>query len=817
MLHFCELEISVMNWRHRTERKFESFSDLIFTHSKKTILAILLLVAAFGTQLPNLTMDTSTEGFLHKTDSMRVAYDEFRDQFGRDEKLLIAIKTENVFDLNFLKKLEKLHKKLEAELPYITDVNSLINARNTYGDEESLIVEDLFEVLPDSQQQIEPQKQRALNNPLLENLLFSEDQTFTTIVIDTQTYSSFDADGKLIVEQEEDEFADEPINIAPAAKLYLSDAENTVIVQKTQTIVKEFEADNFEIYLTGSAVIAGTLKQSMMADTKSFITKMIVMIVIVLALLFKRVSGVLLPLISVAFTIAVTLSMMAITNTPFTIVTQIMPSFLLAVITGGAIHLLAIFYKDLSKTQDRKASLRYAMGHSGLAIVMTSLTTAAGLWSFSFSDLSPVADLGIFASSGVLIGLLFNLVLLPALIASMKIRPHTAKEDAQEHTQMDKMLLSISRISTGYPKAIIAISGLMIVVAIAFASQLRFSHYPLVWFPEDHASRVATEVVDDKLKGSITLEIVIDTGKENGLYDPAMLNKIQTATDYLNTIQTDTYFVGKTLSLVDVLKETNRALNENQAAFYSIPQDKDLIAQELFLFENSGSDDLEDFVDASFSKARITVKAPYIDALEYNGFITQVQQQLDQEFKGVATVQLTGITTLLSVIMEKSIHSSAVSYVIAFGLISIMMVVLVGNVKIGLISMIPNMLPILFLSTIMVIFDMPLDMFTMLIGAIALGLAVDDTVHFMHNFRRYELEYNDVDKAVRLTLMGTGRAITVTSIVLSVGFLVLLFASMSSMFNFGILTASAIFIALLADFFLVPAIMKLMIHNKGDL
>nr|MCH9646504.1 MMPL family transporter [Pseudomonadota bacterium] len=765
-----------MNWRHRTERKFERFSDLLFTHSKKTIFAVLLLVTGFGSQLSTLTMDTSTEGFLHKTDSMRVAYDEFRDQFGRDEKLLVAIKTENVFDLDFLKKLEKLHKKLEAELPYITDVNSLINARNTYGDEKSLIVEDLFEVLPSSQQQIEPQKQRALNNPLLQNLLFSEDQKFAALVIDTQTYSSFDADGKLLVEQEEDEFADELVISAPTDQIYLSDAENTLIVNKAQQIIKEFAADDFEIYLTGSAVIAGTLKQSMMEDTKSFITKMIVMIVIVLGLLFKRVSGVLLPLVSVAFTITVTLSLMAITGVPFTIVTQIMPSFLLAVITGGAIHLLAIFYKDLSKTQDRKTSLRYAMGHSGLAIVMTSLTTAAGLWSFSFSELSPVADLGVFASSGVLIGLLFNLVLLPALIASMKIKPHTAKEDAQEHTQMDKMLLSISRISTGYPKAIIAVSTLMIVVAIAFASQLRFSHYPLIWFPEDHASRVATEVVDDKLKGSITMEIVIDTGRENGLYEPAVLNKIEQATDYLNSVQTQDFYVGKTLSLVDVLKETNRALNENKSEYYVVPQDKNLVAQELFLFENSGSDDLEDFVDASFSKARITVKLPYVESLGYNKFLTEWQTYFNQQFDGVADVRFTGISVLLSTIMEKAIHSSAVSYVIAFGLISIMMIALIGNVKIGLISMIPNMLPILFLSTIMVIFDMPLDMFTMLIGAIALGLAVDDTVHFMHNFRRYELEYNDVDKAVRLTLMGTGRAIVVTSIVLSVGFLVLLFA-----------------------------------------
>lgn len=806
-----------MNWRHRTERKFESFSNFIFENSKKTIVAILLLVVALGSQLPTLTMDTSTEGFLHKTDPMRLAYDDFRDQFGRDEKLLVAIKTNDIFHLDFLKKLEKLHKKLENELPYITDVNSLINARNTYGNQDSLIVEDLFEELPNNQADIDKQKQRAINNPLFKNLLYSEDQTFTTIVIDTQTYSSFDLQGNLIVESEEDEVSDDISIESDTKQPYLSDTENTEIVKATQAIIKDFEADDFQIYLTGSAVIAGTLKQSMQADTKNFVQKMMIMIVVVLALLFRRVSGVILPLIAVIFTILATLSLMAMTGTPFTIVTQIMPSFLLAVITGGAIHLLAIFYKDLSKSQDKKTSLSYAMGHSGLAIVMTSLTTAAGLWSFSFSELSPVADLGVFASSGVMIGLLFNLVLLPALISVIKIKIPTSMEDAQEHTKMDAILLGISRISTGFPKTIVTISSLMIVAAIFFASQLNFSHHPLKWFAQDHASRIATEVVDDKLRGSITMEIVIDTGKENGLYDPAVLNKIEKAANYLNTVQTTDFYVGKVLSVVDVLKETNRALNENQSKFYSIPQDKNLIAQELFLFENSGSDDLEDFVDSSFSKARMTVKLPYVESLGYNKFLTEWQLYFDQEFKEVAKVSFTGISPLLSVIMEKAIISSAISYVIAFGLISIMMIVLIGNVKIGLISMIPNMLPILFLSTIMVVFDMPLDMFTMLIGAIALGLAVDDTVHFMHNFRRYELEYNDVDKAARLTLMGTGRAIMVTSIVLSVGFLVLLFASMSSMFNFGVLTASAIFIALMADFFLVPAIMKLIIHNKGDL
>ena len=804
-----------MNWRHRTERKFEGFSDFVFNNRKKIIVVILLLVVAVGTQLRHLKMDTSTEGFLHESDPMRLAYDEFRDQFGRDEKLLVAVKTKDVFDLDFLKKLEKLHKRLESELPYIEEVNSLINARNTYGDKDSLIVEDLFEELPKVQADLAPQKQRAINNPLFKNLLYSEDLTFTTLVIDTQTYSSFDADGNLIVVDEEDEFAEDVSE--SGSQLYLSDDENTEIVAKTQGIIKDFQSDDFDIYLTGSAVIAGTLKQSMKEDTKQFIQKMVVMIILVLFVLFKRLSGVFLPIIAVLFTVISTLSMMAISGAPFTIVTQIMPSFLLAVITGGVIHLLSIFYKDFDKSQDVKSALRYAMGHSGLAIVMTSLTTAVGLWSFSFSEIAPVANLGTFASLGVLVGLLFTLVLVPALLSVTKIKFKPDKQNQQGNTKMDSLLLGISNIATGYPKAIVSVSALIILVAIFFAAQLRFSHFPLNWFPEDNASRVATEVVDDKLRGSITLEVIIDTGIANGLYEPSTLNKIQKATDYLNSIQTQAYFVGKTLSLVDVIKETNKALNENKAEFYTIPQDKNLVAQELFLFENSGSDDLQDFVSSDFSKARITVKVPYVDALAYNQFIDQVQAQLDQEFSDVAKVSLTGISVLLSVIMEKSIYSSAVSYVLAFGLIAIMMIILIGNVKIGLISMIPNVLPILFLSTIMVILDMPLDMFTMLIGAIALGLAVDDTVHFMHNFRRYELEFNDVDKAVRLTLLGTGRAIIVTSIVLSLGFLVLTTATMSNMFNFGILTASAIFIALLADFFLVPAIMKLMIHNKGDL
>ncbi|HIL20739.1 MAG TPA: Fis family transcriptional regulator [Candidatus Thioglobus sp.] len=813
-----------MNWRSSAEKKLELFSDWIFENCKKTLLLTLLGVVALGSQLPSLTLDTSTEGFLHKSDQMRIDYDAFRDQFGRDEKIMLAVKTNNIFNIDFLAKLDALHKALEQQLPHIKAVNSLINARNTYGSGGSLVVGRLIELLPSNKQELSELKEKATQNSLFDNLLYSEDYTITVITVDTNTYSleqadvigdnfEFDAD---FTDDFDFEF-DAETETQGTQKAYLSDAENDEIIIKAQEIISDFEAEDFKIHLTGSAAIAGIFKQALTKDSQVFISLMIVMIVVVLFALFRRISGVLLPLSCVVLTLISTLSLMAAFAVPFTMATQIMPTFLLAVVTGASIHLLAVFYKDYTSSEDKKASLRYAMGHSGLAIVMTSVTTAVGLWSFSFSEVAPVADLGRFASAGVMVGLFFTLVLLPALIALIDIKHKQQAGSKGENSVMDRGLLAISRIATSRAKGVVIISALLIAIAIFFAVQLRFSHHPLNWLPDDNFARIATETVDESLNGSLTLEVIIDTSETNGLYNPEVLKTIDRVSSGINGVTKGNMFVGKALSLVDVVKEINRALNNNLAEHYVIPDERSLIAQELVLFGSSGSADLEALVDDDYSKARLTLKVPWVDSLEAREFIKDAQIYLDKEFEGLATVTFTGIGTLMTVTFEQAIYSSAFSYLLAFSFITVLMVLLVGNLKIGLISMLPNILPILFIAMIMNIFNMPLDMFTLLIGAIALGLAVDDTVHFMHNFRRYELQYNDVDKAVELTLMGTGRAITLTSIVLALGFLVLTFSSMNHMFNFGILTAGAILTALLADFFLMPAIMKLIVKDRKDL
>jgi len=409
--------------------------------------------------------------------------------------------------------------------------------------------------------------------------------------------------------------------------------------------------------------------------------------------------------------------------------------------------------------------------------------------------------------------MIYTLVLLPPLLAITPIKVKQKAGDPLKDPLMDRFLAGVGKIAINYPYTILIITLLIVIVSIVGAARLHFSHDILRWFPKTSYIRVGTEKIDALMQGSITLEVVIDTGKENGLYDVDLLNRLEKTSAYLENLTVGKVFVGKAWSLITILKETNRALNENKKEFYTIPQDKQLVAQELFLFENSGSDDLEDFIDSQFSKIRLMIKVPYQDAVEYNRFIKVVGEYLDQTFPDVH-ITLTGMTALLFRTVSNAIKSMARSYVYALVIITVLMVILIGRLRIGLLSMIPNLVPIILALGFMHWFDFPLNLFTMLVGNIAIGLAVDDTIHFMHNFRRYFEKTHDAEAAVMETLHTTGRAMLVTSCVLSVSFFIFMFASMYNIFYFGLLTGITIIMALLSDYFVAPALM--VIFNKQN-
>ncbi len=781
------------NFRRQVENKFGDFARIIYRHRIKTIMLMGLLIAALLSQLPNLTMNMATEGFLHENDPALQAYDNFREQFGRDEMIVIAIQPPEIFDPGFLSTLQALHEELEEQVPYLDEMTSLVNARNTRGEGDELLVEDLLEHWPETEAELTALKERVMSNHLYRNLLISEDGTFTTMTIQTLYYSPA-AEEKGIQES-------------------LNDTENSEVVLAVQEILKKYEAEDFHISVAGSPVVIHFLARAMVGDMQQFMQLALLTVVVVLFLMFRRISGVLLPLIIVILSLLSTLGLMAAFGAAIKAPTQILPSFLLAVGVGTSVHILALFFHRLDQSGDKEEAIVYALGHSGLAVVMTNVTTASGLFSFASADVAPIADLGMFAAIGVLLAFLYTLVLLPALLSLFPITVKAVNTQKQ-HTVMDRLLTGIGNLATGHPYIVLAIAAIMTILSIVSIFSLRFSHHTLEWFPEENSIRTATESIDELMRGTLTLEVVIDTGEENGLYDPDLLNRLEQAAVDIEQIEYEDIFIGKAWSITAILKETNRALHENRAEFYRIPQDRQLIAQELLLFEMSGSDDLEDFVDNQFSMARLTMKVPYKDAYKYGIFIPKVQAYFDTHFPDVK-VEFTGMVMLLVQVFFNSIRTMAKSYATAFVVITILMVLMIGKLRIGLFSMIPNLFPILLMLGMIGAFSFPLDMFTMTIASIAIGLAVDDTIHFMHNFRRYYEQSGDPQAAVFQTLQTTGRAMLVTSVVLSVGFFIYSFATMNNVINFGLLTSFAIVMALVADYFITPALMVVINPKKA--
>lgn len=785
----------------------------ISTHKYKVLLVMTLLLFGMISNLPKTTLDTSTEGFLHEDDPARVAYDSFQDQFGHDEKIVIAIKTDGIFRLKNLTRLKALHERLHSEVPHLEDITSLTNARNTTGDEESLLVEDLFETWPKDAAELEEKKQVALANPMYKDLLLNSDGTFNVIVLEANTYTSVgteESDGLSGLDDAFDE--DEGAEDLP----FISDDEIAEMVRTTRGIIEAFRSDDFAIEMAGSPSVTETLKRNLQNDIKKFNALILLTIIIVLTLLFRRVSGVVFPLLAVVLSVLSTVGLMAFFGTPIKIPTQILPSFILAVGVGTSIHIMAIFFHHFDKYGDKRESIAYTLHHSGLAIIMTSLTTAAGIGSFAFSSVAPVADLGIYGAAGVMIALIISMVLLPVLIAIFPLKRKAYADEAHKDS-FEHILTGISHLSQVHAKKIVVSSLLLMAIAVALSTQVRYSHDPLSWLDEENEARQATEHIDEAMRGTISLELIIDTKRENGLYDYELLKSMEALTTYAEGIKTDAYFVGKVISIVDVMKEIHKALHADDDAYHTIAKDPGLIAQEILLFENSGSDDLEDFVDSQFSKARMTFKMPWVDAIEYHTMLKELKSHLDKALPAGIEVQVTGMIPLLSDTISAAISSAGESYVIALLAIGIMMMMLLGDLKLGLVSMVPNLFPVFFVIALMVVFDIPFDLFTMLVGTIVLGLAVDDNVHFMHNFRRYYDEGKSVEEAVRLTLTGSGRAMLITTIVLTLGFYVYLFASMANLVNFGLLAGTAIIVALIADFFIAPALMALLYKGKKEI
>ena len=540
------------------------------------------------------------DSYFHEDDPIRIQYDAFRDIFGRDMFFVVALKPEGgVFQADFLDELRVIHDEIENEVPLLVEVTSLINVRETLGDEFGLTVDDFLEDWPDSDEAVLAAKNRALGNPLYRNLVISEDGLIASIVIETEAFVSAEDEESLggFEDSEDGAISADAESSAASEPVLLSGDDEIRIMHALEDVLARHTSDALEIHITGMPAFNAVLSQRIGQDMATFTGLSILLVALFLGVLFRRAAAIVLPIVTVILSVISTLAFMGAMDIPLMPPTQSIPTFLLAVGIGGTVHLMTIFYQAQRRGADKAEAISFALSHSGLAIIMTSLTTAGGLISFSSAALRPISHFGIITPIGVLLSLFYVLTFLPALLAIFPMR--AASEEPQD-TKSQRALIGIGAFSSQRSGLVLVAWTLLVGISIAGISRLTIGHDMVKWLPLIDSQRQSIAFLNENLGGAVTFEVLISSPNENALHDPELLRKIDEVRAVTEGFTSNSITADRALSIVDVVKETHRALNENQSEFYVIPDNRELISQELLLFENSGSDDVENLVTSQF-------------------------------------------------------------------------------------------------------------------------------------------------------------------------------------------------------------------------
>ncbi len=802
------------SWRASFERSFENWGRKVVAHPWLLVVVSLLVTGALGSFLPRISFDASIDQMLPAGDPTLQRYQAFHAQYGSDEVGVVAIEPPEIFDRAFLEKLRAFHDEVEEQIPRVTKVTSLLNARATYGRGDELVVEDLIETLPESKEQMAALRERAMGTPAYRNLLLSADGKITTVMIELEPFEINESTALDTASFDGDAFGEEEFDPEEVGLREITMQEFAESSRALRAIMARYEGPDFPMHSTGTWMVNTALIEWSEHSMPRMTGATIALCAVLLTLLFRHIWPVVLALGVVVLSVISSLGLIASSGVAFTPPMQPLPTFLLAVGVGYSVHLLTIFFQRFDAGASKDEALIQALGHSGLPILMTGLTTIVAMLGFASAELTPIMHFGVGAAGGVLVTLLYTLVTLPAMLVIVPVRRRAPRPEGEGEDRISRSLATCGHLATRHPHAIVITATVLVLLAAVVASQARFSMLQLHWLPKDDPQRIGAHYIDTRMGGGNTLEVLIDTGVENGLHEPEVLRRMDALTSQINAWRDEGMALGRTLSLVDIAKEIHQALNSNDPAFFAIADSRELLAQELLLFENSGSEDLEQFVDSEFRRARFSMRMPIADAVERKVFVNEARGVFAEIMGDAGTITFTGNEDITIRTLAATVSSTGRSYLIALALITPLMMLLIGSLRSGLVSMAPNLSPILITVAAMQLMGIPFDVFTLQVGCIALGLAVDDTIHFIHGFRRVYLATGDPERAVQETLRSTGRALFYSSLVLTTGFAVFVLSPMQNLTNFGLITSFAIIMAFLFDVLVTPALLLIVTKRR---
>jgi len=423
------------------------------------------------------------------------------------------------------------------------------------------------------------------------------------------------------------------------------------------------------------------------------------------------------------------------------------------------------------------------------------------------APIAAIANLGIYAGIGVMAAFLLSITLLVVMLSFG--RRASAREATEQEVVRAKGGRSVQRVLAGvahfdvhHPRAILVTSGVLVAVAAVGIARVKVDSNFLHELSKDEPVRIVTEYIDDVMGGTLSLVYLIDSGHSEGIKDPALLQGV----DRIQRVAAQQDDVRRTTSIGDLLKDINRSFHAEDDSYYKLPEERDLVGQYMLLYEMSGGDELSDYVSGDLRQGQLQLRARMVETSRLAAVSSALEESLTRDPELASKMSFTGVGALWIQLQDYITDSQLRGFSAAFVVILLMLCALFRSVKTGIVAMVPNLAPVILCLGAMGWLDLPLDYLRLMIGSIAIGIAVDDTIHHMVRFRLEFERSGRYEQALVDSMTDVGRALFITSAALIAGFLVFLTSTLDTFVTFGSLLAGTIAVALVADFFLMPVL-----------
>ena len=751
----------------------KKYAHFIVKHKIPILIACILITFTFLYFSKNVKINSDLVSLAPENNKELIALKKNLKIFGSSTFIMISVKSDDVYSLSTLTKIKKISDAIK-KLPEVDEVIDPLNAtvfKYVFG---MVVIKKSLPggEIPKSKEKINQFKKEVLSEPILKNVVVSENGEALAIYI------------------------------------RLKDNANTENIRdKLLKIIKPYEGPE-KFYITGRPIIESWVKEYMQRDTVRLAIPIVVLVIFVLYLNFKSLRGIVLPISVMIASIIWTLGLMGIFGKTITMIGVMLPTLILVISSSYSIHFLNQYYKDIHSDAHKTRNVEKAINNIGKTIILAALTTIAGFAALSINKIKPMRELGIFVLVGVLFAMILSLSYLPSILCIVK-KP---KKKVQASTEGSRMSQAFNRLGVFIinRKNIILIVAILIGIwSIAGIKNIKVDTSWQRFFKKNSEILKTQKFIKSTFGGASTINITFEIDPDSDLTFKSLktLKYVDMFEEWVNS----KHYFGQTLSLVDYIKRANQLLHKNNPKYYKLPDSEADLLKILLMFKMSKfTKSLSNVITPDYKKANIIIRTspverPDLTMPQFKHFLKELDDYIKEHpFKGIK-VERSGVdiifVSLIDYLVKSQLISIGISVVIVFLIISFTF----KSFAYGFFGLIPIIFGLFLNFGTMSYFNISLDFITSMIASIAVGLGVDNSIHYLIRFTKTKHSL-PLDERLRIALVNSGIPIFFTSFTLVAGFSVLLFSSFKPILYFGLLISVTMLGCLIGVIFVLPAI-----------